>query len=383
MATASCPRMTEAEACQDGRCSPSDSAAFQRHAQSCLVCTRELQALGALREAMRRVPPLEVTKEQARRVRSQLLEQVEARRTRPRNSFRHAPWLLAAAAVIALLTVFVRNYALESSTVVATQAGESPVFEVANVDGAVFTNRVNAGMVQSSLTHGVASFHVSPLRPGQRFLLELPNGELEVHGTRFVVSVQKGSTERVEVSEGVVALRLHGEKELLLRAGEHWSTPSVVPVTPPPPPAAAVASEAVPAPPMSAPAVPAPSVPAPTVRAPHTKASAPHAEPAAVPEPSSKPTPVAPDSANAAGPRFVTAANAFQAGAYAEADKLLAAFLRDFPHDTRCEDAAFLRAMARSKMGDTAGAAALAQAYLNAYPHALRRREAETLAGRR
>lgn len=40
----------------------------------------------------------------------------------------------------------------------------------------------------------------------------------------------------------------------------------------------------------------------------------------------------------------------------------------------------FLRAVARSRLGDRGGGAALARAYLAAFPHGLRRREAEELA---
>ncbi len=70
---------------------------------------------------------------------------------------------------------------------------------------------------------------------------------------------------------------------------------------------------------------------------------------------------------------------AFGAASYAQADDLLASFALEFGGDARAEDASFLRAVARSRMGDEAGAASLAGAYLRSFPLGLRRREAEEL----
>jgi outer membrane protein assembly factor BamD (BamD/ComL family) len=72
---------------------------------------------------------------------------------------------------------------------------------------------------------------------------------------------------------------------------------------------------------------------------------------------------------------------AFQRGSYAESDRLFSAFRGRHPRDARNEDAAFLRAVARSRLGDTAGAAAFAAEYLRAFPGGLRRAEAERLQG--
>jgi TolA-binding protein len=81
-----------------------------------------------------------------------------------------------------------------------------------------------------------------------------------------------------------------------------------------------------------------------------------------------------------AGARFAEAVAAFGAGDYGRADALFGTFARDFPTDSRAEDATFLRADARAKRGDKAGAAAGARLYLRAYPNGLRRPAAERLA---
>ena len=85
-------------------------------------------------------------------------------------------------------------------------------------------------------------------------------------------------------------------------------------------------------------------------------------------------------SVESAGLRFAEAVTAFSAGDYGRADSLFGAFARDFPSDSRAEDATFLRADARARRGDKMGAAAGARAYIHAYPNGLRRPEAERLA---
>jgi TolA-binding protein len=72
------------------------------------------------------------------------------------------------------------------------------------------------------------------------------------------------------------------------------------------------------------------------------------------------------------GPRFAEAMAAFSAGDYGEADRLFAAFVRDFPDDTRAEDAMFLIADARAHRGDVAGAREAAHVYLLRFPNGLR-----------
>jgi len=81
-----------------------------------------------------------------------------------------------------------------------------------------------------------------------------------------------------------------------------------------------------------------------------------------------------------AGARFAEAVAAFGAGDYGRAETLFGAFARDFSGDSRAEDATFLRADARARRGDKAGAAAGARTYLRAYPNGLRRPAAERLA---
>jgi TolA-binding protein len=133
---------------------------------------------------------------------------------------------------------------------------------------------------------------------------------------------------------------------------------------------------------------------------PHVRAPVPVATPepartaapavAASPEPASAvssvaivtPPPPRPHLAPAvsAGTAFDDAFATFERGAYGVADVKFERFIHAFPGDPRTEDAAYLRAVARSRMGDKEGAAELARTYLELYPHGFRRIEAQRLA---
>ena len=76
---------------------------------------------------------------------------------------------------------------------------------------------------------------------------------------------------------------------------------------------------------------------------------------------------------------FAAGVAAFRRGEYAAAERLLADFSQNAGGDARREDAAFLRAVARSRQGDARGAAGLAASYLKSFPNGLRRTEAERL----
>jgi hypothetical protein len=97
------------------------------------------------------------------------------------------------------------------------------------------------------LRAGVLRAHVAKLTAGQRFLVRTPDAEIEVRGTAFSVRWAAesacGTRTRLVVTEGTVAVRAHGEADLV-PAGHAWPT-----------------CDAQPAPPVvSAPAKPSPGV---------------------------------------------------------------------------------------------------------------------------
>ena len=88
------------------------------------------------------------------------------------------------------------------------------------------------GAVQRfSLQHGELSAHVAKLTSTQRFIVDTPDAEVEVRGTRFHLRVLElaeqcgsGTRTRLEVSEGVVEVRTAGASAILVKAGQIWPT---------------------------------------------------------------------------------------------------------------------------------------------------------------
>jgi hypothetical protein len=257
---------------------------------------------------------------------------------------------------------------------VGTPQSSSPTFDVADISHAVWQVETIASTSRITLQSGTAAFHVEHLQGDARFFVHMPDGKIEVRGTRFIVDVVEGKTRSVEVLEGLVMLevpRFQG----LLHAGERWPMPIATTST-----ADATPSFAAPNSNESADedagVTITPMLPAPTPK------SLPTPTPSAiVMAESNEPPALRVIPKDEAGPRFAEAMQAFTGGNDARADELFAAFIRDFPRDGRAEDAMFLRAKSRARRGDMAGAAAIAREYLRAFPKGLRRPEAERLAG--
>jgi hypothetical protein len=229
-----------------------------------------------------------------------------------------------------------------------------PTFEIAPSPGGRW-HRVRAGAsLRLAVARGTYAISVHPLRAGQRFVVELPEGELEVRGTRFVIELDS-ATRRVAVSEGLVVLRLSGHPERSLAAGQAWNAP---------PPAALLPPEA------DEPAAP-PALD--TRRAGKAISGGPRRPEATAP---ASPNPQLPSGAS----DFAEAMAAFSRGDFATAERLFVAFEARHPASGHVEDTTFLRAVARSRRGDTAGARTLARAYLQRYPNGFRAKEAEQMA---
>jgi ferric-dicitrate binding protein FerR (iron transport regulator) len=83
-----------------------------------------------------------------------------------------------------------------------------------------------------SLLGGRFQAHVAKLTQGERFVVSTPDSEVEVRGTVFTVVVSSpdancrdlASSSSVQVSEGAVWVRAR-DAQVLLHAGESWTTP--------------------------------------------------------------------------------------------------------------------------------------------------------------
>jgi hypothetical protein len=399
-----CARSQQAEALEDGRLSGAERASFERHAASCSECTTQLRVLARLRQSAEWLPESSPTPLSRRRQRQALLRRaselskpaqvlprraVFANKVFAKNVFAaktFAALLLAGALLAAVGIGFGLRAWLPASEPSATLV--APSYRIDVSPGASWQTIEQGAALRLRLGSGSFMLDVDKLTDVQRFVLELPDGELEVIGTRFGVRVEPQGTRRVEVTEGRVALRLRETLPISLGAGESWtaeheatqvtappSVPAAEPFTPESPstPAAEAAST-----PTSVPTA-APSERS-VVKSLATAGRAARPETKRVPEPS------AAEGAATAGTHnddFARAMAAFGAGDYGQAERLFQHFERHHPRDARREDSMFLRAVARARRGDVEGARATARQYLERYPHGLRAPEAERLAGPR
>lgn len=373
-----CAQAWQAEAVEDGRLSGAERESFERHAAICADCRRERLVLAKLRAAAERLPLSEQAPLERRRQRQLLLRRASELGQRSGEPFRR--WPVPALALLAVLGVGLFGLTRSVDTPlppvatvtapVATVTAPAPTYRLNAAPGTQWRVLEAGEALRLRLDMGEVELQVDKLSAGQRFVLELPDGEVEVVGTRFQVAASALGTEQVRVSEGRVALRLTRRAPLFLAAGESWERASeqqeaVRQVKPD----AGVRAQS------------------PAGAAAERSASGVGRAQPSTPDAGSQPRPsssaaaesVEADQRAGAGADFARAMAAFDAGDYGRAERAFFAFERRHSGDARCEDATFLRAVARARRGDAAGASAIAREYLEQYPSGLRVREAKQL----
>src|SRR5688572_32942451 len=195
-----CTRAWQAEALEDGRLSGAERASFERHAASCAECARELRALVRLRQGAEWLPASSPAPLEHRRQRQALLlrasELCQRAPVQPRRRT-FAAFVLSGALLVAVCIGFgLRAWRSGSETSVALAA---PTYRLDASPGASWQT-IEEGGAALRLRLGSGSFmlEVDKLTAVQRFVLELPDGELEVIGTHFGVRVEPEGTRRVE-----------------------------------------------------------------------------------------------------------------------------------------------------------------------------------------
>ncbi len=351
-----CGRRWELEAIDEGRYGEADVEAFERHARACKECYRGLAERRRLDALVRELPLPGPSDLELRRLRGRVLEGA-LRASRPRARLA-ALAALPVAAAMALLVVFaVLSRSRPSLGVVPPLGPPGQAFagDVRPLPTAVFEQTRSAGVERVALTDGTVLLHVRRQLAGERFLVIVPDGEVEVRGTTFDVAVHDGVTTRVHVDEGVVDVRIHGETTL--RSGEAW--PSVVASLPAP----TAALEPLVAP------VPRDSVVGARVVAAGRRPRAVDPERTTV-------------SASAELAEYQRAVDAYRLGRYEAAAVQLHVFATDHPSSSVLDDALFIEAASLARLGRVEDAGALAERHLERFPASFHKRDAALLVAR-
>ena len=348
-----CDRLWEVDALREGRLAVADAESFERHRRACAECRNRLAHDDRLRALARSLPAPSVDEIAAKRLRARILRDAAGA---PRS--RAISWVAALAAALAAVAAIVGFVALrsqrravpgESASLSASSASSasSATFaaRVTAAPRAIFSQRRDGAIETVTLDDGAISVTVRPQASSERFVVALPDGEIEVRGTTFTVVAFAGRTTRVRVDEGVVALRIDGEIEMLLHAREEWPTP--VP---------AVAASSAP------PVAPSPKV-----------ASSAALRPTAA---------VASTAATSASDEYLEAMRLFRAHDYDAAAQAFHAFAAAHPRAPESEDAAFLEASALAYAGRADAAAVIAERFLEKFASSFHARDAAILVAR-
>jgi TolA-binding protein len=345
----SCSRSWEVRAIDEGRLSPADVAAFERHVRSCTTCRQEMASLEELRVLTRQLPPPQQGELETRRLRARLLRDAMSS---PRPRARAPAWGVLAVAAIAsaaAATLHLRHG--------ATKADKAFEGVVSPAPAARWTQTREGHVERVTVADGDVELRVRKQAAEDRFIVNVPDGEVEVRGTTFELSVHDGRTTRVHVDEGVVSVRIHGES--VLSAGETWY----------PPAREATQSDAAPAP------APTPAPPVTTPRALPVPRSGARPEPA-----SSTDAPKA--SAEQEMAEYERAIDSYRLGRFDRAAELLHAFVALHPSSPLLDDASFIEASSVARAGDSERAARLADAHIRRFPGSFHGKDAAILVAR-
>ena len=207
------------------------------------------------------------------------------------------------------------------------------------------------------LWEGALTLEVDPLGPGERFVVEIGDGEVEVRGTKFAVVARADRLVRVEVTRGRVEVRPRGAAPVVLEAGQAWiATPER-------------AQERA-----TGAAAPAITLPPPMRAPPPRRRVAQRASTDL--ERMARPT----RSEAQQEAQYDDAWDALRAHDYQKAADGFGRVLNHAPAAPLADEAAFWRATALARANDPAAVSAFRQ-MLDAYPRSPRRGEASTILG--
>jgi hypothetical protein len=250
-----------------------------------------------------------------------------------------------------------------------------------------------------ALRQGAVQARVRKLVAGERFIIETPDAEIEVHGTEFRVAIGEPETvpctgtgpkarvaTRVSVTGGVVSVKWSGDEQRLL-PGDEWPPRCAASHA-----AAAAEPEGAEQTPKGSPLEAVAQTASPTRRLRHRAAdvatgtrSTSEAQGAlAAPTESRPPRQNVPASVlEAQNDLFISAVRARRAGQNATALALFDRFMREYPGASLFESALVQKMRLLAAMSDLGGAGATARQYLERFPDGFARDEARALLGDR
>ena len=354
MKASPCPRLWEIDAHREGRLGAKANEDFRRHVRGCADCRTRIEEDEALRQLARSLPDCSPGELPLRRLKARLLR--DAALGAPAPAFDRRPMAVAAILAVGLglsawLLVAARTppramssplgpAMAERSAPEAIAPPEALAGTVLASPSARWSQTRGQGIERVRLDEGAIRVHVRHQSSGERFLVLVPDGEIEVRGTTFDVTVEHGGTARVHVDEGVVELRVGDRPAVRLRANETWIAPPLAPSAtrnPSPPPRAAMT-----------------------------------ALPPAAPPPKD---PVDEDG------DYAGAVERLRKGDY---DGAATAFhtLAEASSSPWADDSSFLEAVALSRAGRTDAAALVAERHLASFPGSFHRKDASILVAR-
>jgi FecR protein len=184
------------------------------HVASCEACGREWESAKRLRQLANELPFETLEPERVLAVRSRVVHAtVSVRRFTVARSALYVALAAAAAAVAIAIGGPVR-------APIAEEPAPRYHGSVVAADGARWSRRSAAPDEVVDLFAGTIHVQVTPLGPGERFRIHAGDGEVEVRGTAFDVSVEAGHMTQVAVDHGRVEVRGAGAPQTVLGAGD-------------------------------------------------------------------------------------------------------------------------------------------------------------------
>ncbi len=344
----SCDQSWKADAREAGTLVTSDAASFERHTRGCRECRDRVRVDDRIRTLLNQLPAAEPGDLRIHRLRARILSDAGQRTRQPprwaQARLIEVATFAAVLVAIALLAVRFGSSALREDPLAGT---------VTAMPGARWSQSRKARVETVLVTEGELWIFVRKQTQGERFLVETPDGELEVRGTTFSVSVEEGSTRHVHVVEGLVILRLRDHPATELAAGQTWDLES-----------------------SKTPSAPAPDVTYAPI--------GPSAAPAAAPSASVARNPSAPAVSRAATETGddQAAMDLYRGGHYGEAAERFRQFAAQHRSSALREDATFLEALTLTKAGHVDAGSVAAWRHLGEFPSSFHKKEASLLLAR-